>query len=62
MEQHSVLDHRPGFIKSDGKLLFGDILDNATAPTVRKLLLCYPKRVEKNRTYVKDKFREQKIF
>ena len=55
-------DHRVGFLKWDRKLLFGDILDDATVPTSRKLLLCYPERVEKYRTYVEERFREQKLF
>ena len=55
-------DHRSGFLKWDGKILFGDTLDDSTAPTSRKLLLCYPERVKKYRTYVEEKFTEQKLF
>ena len=55
-------DHRRGYVLWDMELLFGLEPDDLNTLERRKLILAYPDRVDKYRSYVLAKFKELKLL
>ena len=55
-------DHRSGYVLWDTELIFGVEPDDLTSPERRKLILAYPDRVDKYKSYVMEKFKELNLL